>query len=295
MASPIVSVIVPTRNRHHLLPRALGSLFAQTLPDFEIVVVDDNEPGNRVGAQPTLAAILKDPRVRVVEHDCPRNAASARNCGLRSSRGQWITYLDDDDAYHPAKLEKQLRAAERSGLPLGLCGMAVNLPGRRRLRQVGCDSFVGAELLLSAISGTVFIFHQKTQPVFFNEDLGAAEDAYFFFTLVRHFGIDRVFNVAEPLVEIYPQAGARVNLNGLALWQASLAIYREFAPAFGEKAASAYLTRAELQYCKFRPGGLRSMPGLAVRLLRVRGWREWRLILNAFLFKLPLTRRFVVS
>jgi glycosyltransferase involved in cell wall biosynthesis len=295
MASPAISVILPTRNRAHLLPRALNSLYAQTFTDFEIIIVDDNEPENRIGLNKDLANVLTDRRVRVVEHDCPRNAASARNCGLRFSRGDWVTYLDDDDAYHPAKLEKQYRAGQETGLPVGLCGMVVNLTGRRRLRQVGNDSFAGPELLLSVLADTKVIFHRRTESVFFNEELDAGEDAYFFCSLVRHFGVNRVNNVPEALVEVYPQRGVRVNTNGSALWKTSLAIYREFASAFGEKPAEIYLTRAELQHCKFQAGNWLNLATFAMRLLKLNGPREWRTILNTALFKIPPARRFLVS
>src|SRR5437870_2723711 len=105
---PSISVIVPTRLRHHLLPRALRSLLAQTYSDFEILVVDDNPSEKRVSSDPALASLLKHPKVRVLVHEQPRNAAAARNVALREARGEWISYLDDDDAYQPAKLERQL-------------------------------------------------------------------------------------------------------------------------------------------------------------------------------------------
>jgi glycosyltransferase involved in cell wall biosynthesis len=271
------------------------SLYAQTLPDFEIIIVDDNEQGNRVRLNKELADMLTDPRIRLVEHDCPRNAASARNCGLRISRGQWITYLDDDDAYHPTKLEKQFRAAQETALPLGVCGMAINLHGRRRLRQVENDFFAGSALLLGVIPDTKVIFHRRAESVFFNEELDAAEDAYLFHSLVRHFALNRVFNIAEPLVEVYPQPGARVNSNGQALRKTCLAIYQEFGPAFGEKPAKVYLARAELQYCKFQTGDWLNLMRLSVRLLKLSGPGELRAVLNTALFKIPPARRFLVS
>lgn len=294
MASPLISVIVATRNRHHLLPRALQSLYSQTLKDFEIILVDDNVREKRVRSSPELASVLTDPRLRVIEHDSPRNAAAARNCGLRASHGQWIAYLDDDDAYHPAKLEKQLRAAEVTSLPLGLCGMAFNLPGRRRIRQVGCDIFSGEALLLDVSPGTVAIFHRRAETVFFDEELDAAEDAHFFFMLLKHFGVDRVFNMPEPLVEVFPQPGPRVNLNGPAHWKTAQAIYEQVAPLFGP-AGETYLTLAEFQSYKFREGGWRPMTKLGLRLLRTRGLGQWRVVANAVLFKFPWTRRLVVS
>ena len=74
---------------------------AQTFHDLEVILVDDNPPESRVAREPNLQRWLTERRVRLIEHDRPRNAARARNCGLKAARGDWITYLDDDDAYLP--------------------------------------------------------------------------------------------------------------------------------------------------------------------------------------------------
>ena len=292
---PIVSVIVPTRKRNHLLPRALESLFAQTFADFEIILVDDNPPDSRVAQDGRLQPFLREPRVRLIEHDQPRNAARARNCGLRKADGEWITYLDDDDAYRPTKLEKQLRRGRETNLPLGLCGLISFLAGHARTRQVGRDLFGREDLLLEAVPDAKAIFHRRTDCIWFDEMLDASEDAHFFFQLVKHFQVDRVFNVPEPLVEVYPQTGQRVNLNAEGQWMASRAIDRDYACTCEESKRRVFLIRAELRYCKLRPGHLGRMCQLARQLLRMRGMREARPILNAFLYKLPLARRFIVS
>ncbi len=292
---PAISVILPTRNRNHLLPRALASLRAQTFTDFEVVLVDDNPPEARVAQDTRLRSLVRDPRVRLVEHDSPRNAARARNRGLSVAAGDWITYLDDDDVYRPAKLERQYERARQTGLPLGLCGYLYILAQRRRARQVAGEFIERADLLLEALAGTVAIFHRRTDAVRFDESLEACEDAHFFFRLAMHFQVDRVFNVPEPLVEVYLQPGDRVNVNAEGQWKASQAIDRDYACRCEASKRRVFLTRAELQYCKLRPGHLGRMCRLAGRLLRLRGAREARPILNAFLYKIPFARRFLVS
>jgi glycosyltransferase involved in cell wall biosynthesis len=292
---PIVSVILPTRKRNHLLPRALESLFAQTFTDFEVILVDDNPPESRVALAPGLQPLLRHTRVRLIEHEQPRNAARARNRGLQAAAGDWITYLDDDDVYRPTKLEKQHQRAQETGLPLGLCGYLYILARRRRARQVTHRFIEKADLLLEALPGTVAIFHRRTEAVRFDESLEACEDAHFFFQLVKHFQVDRVFNVPEPLVEVYLQPDARVNVNAEGQWRASQAIDRDYACRCEASRRRVFLARAELQYCKLRRGNLARMCRLGLQLLRLRGMREARPLLNAFLYKIPLARRFIVS
>ncbi len=289
-----ISVIVPTRNRTRLLIRALRSLQAQTLRDFEVLVVDDNDPDQRIAGDPTINEILRDQRFRVLIHDTPRNAASARNFGLRNAQGEWITYLDDDDAYRPGKLQQQYDRARQSGLPMGFCGLMFQLNGRQRCQHLDRQEFAGTELLLD-VQTVIAIFHRRAEGIFFDENLGAGEDAHFFQQLVRHFGVRRAFNVPEVLMDIYPQTGLRVNTHPEKAWAAMELIHREFAASYGEKAAAVFYARARLGRGKLVPGGWLEMLRVSARLLRLRGLPEGRVVANALLYKIPLFRRFLVG
>jgi glycosyltransferase involved in cell wall biosynthesis len=290
----LISVIVPTKRRNHLLPRALESLFAQTLRDFEVVIVDDNPPEGRVTHDPTLSALIRHKQVRVLENARPKNAAAARNHGLRYARGEWISYLDDDDAYRPLKLQKQLEYAERSGLCLGVCGLTYRLHGRRRTRVNARNELRGADLLLHSLAMPT-LFHRRADDLKFDEAYCAGEDLYFFHRLIRHFNTDRIFNVPESLVDVYPQEGDRVNRNAEAIWQASLAVHRDFASIYGKREADIFLARAELGRCRFREDAWGETFRVCRRLASLRGWKDWRVIVNTVLYKCPVTRRFVVS
>jgi len=105
-----VSVIIPTYKRPHLVSRAVHSALSQTLAHLEVVVVVD-------GPDPEVEAVLgaiADPRLRVVVLPQNRKLAGARNAGVRAARGTWVAFLDDDDEWLPAKLERQLELAQRS-------------------------------------------------------------------------------------------------------------------------------------------------------------------------------------
>jgi glycosyltransferase involved in cell wall biosynthesis len=125
--------------------------------------------------------------------------------GLKNASGEWISYLDDDDAYREQKLEKQIEMAKQSGLPIGFCGLAYHLEYRLRYKQIDRSEFKNDELLLD-VQTFATLFHKNCGEVFFNEELKAGEDAYMFFSLVKYFNSFRAFNVAEPLMDIYPQS-----------------------------------------------------------------------------------------
>jgi glycosyltransferase involved in cell wall biosynthesis len=106
--APIVSVIVPTFNRPELLQRALASIHAQTISSYEVIVVDD------AGSVSAKEVCDKDNsgKVSYIRHAENKGLAASRNTGIRSAKGKYIAYLDDDDVYLPAHLELALKTLE---------------------------------------------------------------------------------------------------------------------------------------------------------------------------------------
>jgi hypothetical protein len=93
---PLVSVILPTRDRPALLPRAVASLLEQLYDRWELVVVDD---GDTDAVEQALAGVEDE---RVVVADGPRRGlGAARNAGLDAATGDIVCYLDDDNVMHP--------------------------------------------------------------------------------------------------------------------------------------------------------------------------------------------------
>ncbi|HJV27117.1 MAG TPA: glycosyltransferase family 2 protein [Aromatoleum sp.] len=101
---PLVSVVIPTYNRGHTIRACIESVLAQTLQNFEIVVVDDAS-GDDTCAR---VAAIGDPRIRYVAHPQNRGGAAARNTGVRVATGDYIAFLDSDDTWAPRKLERQI-------------------------------------------------------------------------------------------------------------------------------------------------------------------------------------------
>jgi glycosyltransferase involved in cell wall biosynthesis len=108
-AGPKISIILPTYNRVGLLRRAVASILAQTLRDWELVVMDDASTDGTKVYLDDLAA--KDPRVRPVHHakNYYPDISRALNEGLELARGGYVARLDDDDYWcDDRKLEKQV-------------------------------------------------------------------------------------------------------------------------------------------------------------------------------------------
>ncbi|MGC9217697.1 glycosyltransferase family 2 protein, partial [Acidithiobacillus sp.] len=110
---PLVSVIIPAYNSGPYLDEAVRSVVAQTFTDWECIVVDD-------GSTEDLSRIEKmGPRVRLIRQE-NRGISMARNRGIAESTGEFVAFLDHDDAFLPTKLERQVAAMSR-GANIGLC------------------------------------------------------------------------------------------------------------------------------------------------------------------------------
>ena len=282
VAAPLVSIILPTRDRLALLPRAVASLQAQTETNFEALVVDNSSEG-APRVTPESVPGLADPRFRVVRAAGVHNAASARNVGLGLASAEWVTFLDDDDSYRPGKIAQQLALARASGSPLVLCGACVHLRGRQRLRHCGPDRMAEDELLNEAGLGTPFLFHRRAAGVRFDEALAAGEDQHYGQSLIAHFDLRAVPVVAEPLVDVY-QDGAvrpRTNLHAAASWRAARRLWWEFGYRYSAQARRLFVLRARMAHAKLRGDARAVLQGVPA-LLRAGGIREWRFAANAF-------------
>lgn len=127
MSSPRVTVIIATYNWSTVLPYAIGSVLAQTMSDFELIVVGD---GCTDDSEQVVAAI-KDPRLRWI--NLPANTghqAGPNNRGILEARGEFIAYLGHDDLWLPHHLQCTTDALIGSGAAIAYSLASCILPGR---------------------------------------------------------------------------------------------------------------------------------------------------------------------
>ena len=105
--TPLVSAVIPTRNRPKLVQRAVLSALQQTYSNMEVVVVVDGPDPLTIQELASIA----DPRLQVVELPQSEGGAGTRNAGVQAAKGRWIAFLDDDDEWMPCKIEHQLAVA----------------------------------------------------------------------------------------------------------------------------------------------------------------------------------------
>lgn len=118
MTDPSVSVIIPAFGQVVHLLRAVESALAQTLLPLEVIVIDD-------GTHRPIVLPISDPRVRVVRMERNCGPSAARNLGCRTAQGDWIAFLDADDAWRPNKLAVQLRDTSAQADLLLACNVLI--------------------------------------------------------------------------------------------------------------------------------------------------------------------------
>jgi glycosyltransferase involved in cell wall biosynthesis len=109
MSQPLLSIIIPTHNRPHLVTYAVKSALEQTMDDLEVIVVDD------ASIQPI--ELPNHPRLRTIRLSKSHGGAGTRNVGLEAALGRWVTFLDDDDRLLPHMAAVSLEALSQTTLP----------------------------------------------------------------------------------------------------------------------------------------------------------------------------------
>jgi len=142
---PLVSVVVPTRDRPAQLERAVAAVLGQDYPgEIECVVVFDQSPPEL----PEGLTIVRGRSLRAVRNRRTPGLAGARNTGITAARGQLIAYCDDDDEWLPGKLSAQVGdLAGESGASVATCGI-IAVSGHRERARVLAQRLVTRDMLL---------------------------------------------------------------------------------------------------------------------------------------------------
>ena len=106
---PLVSIIVATYRRDDSLKFAIQSLMNQSYKNIEVIIIDDNADNYwNKKVENVYNEFKSDKRLRYIKNDGNLGSAKTRNVGIYSSKGEYVSFLDDDDIYLPKKIENQV-------------------------------------------------------------------------------------------------------------------------------------------------------------------------------------------
>jgi glycosyltransferase involved in cell wall biosynthesis len=265
MSEPLVSVVIPTYQRAHLIERSVQSALRQTFTNIEVLVVSGSIDGARA-----VVDGLGDGRTRVIEIE-NRGPAHSRNVGIQHARGKYIALLDDDDEWTPEKLATQLQMIDRHGLEgdFLLSCRVLSKSGNdshvwpKRLFQAGADF---SEYLLDrptpfqrigVASGTLLFPRSLALRIPFPNDV-VMED---FGWLLLCMSSDHVpfYQCPEPMFIYHLAPQSR---NKIINWRLSLEWAKRYRPYMSGKAYSGLLASTTAWRAK-RQGGYRAFAEIA--------------------------------
>ncbi|MBS0472846.1 MAG: glycosyltransferase family 2 protein [Proteobacteria bacterium] len=181
MTAPFFSVVIPVYNRAHILRHALDSVLVQDEQDFEIVVVDD---GSRDDPKAVID-LLNDPRIRYVRRTNGGGGA-ARNTGIAEARGEFIAFLDSDDAFLPHHLAQMRALLAGTTNVAGYARIVVDRGGGRTLLKPPRGIAPGEDMARYLLCDrgfvptiTTVVPRELAQQVLYDTDLREAEDTDF--------------------------------------------------------------------------------------------------------------------
>ncbi len=237
---------MPAYNSASFIAAAVATVAAQTMTDWELLVIDDCSKDDPVQA---LAAYAADPRIRVIRRDSNGGASSARNMGIDLARGRFIAFLDSDDRWQPEKLERQLEAVLREPDPervfcvtrtvvLVAGGRQMLRPVRGKRPEEPMDEFIFASGGFCQTS-SFFLSRTLARQVQFRQ-LPIGEDHLFAIDACR-LGA-RYLLIPEPLVEYHDDVRPG-RLSGTASLERGRVFMAAVKDVLSPKAMMAYETR----------------------------------------------------
>lgn len=179
----LVSVIIPSYNSGEYLNEAIESVVNQTYRNLEIIVVNDGSSDDTEEIAKEWQR--KDKRIRYLKHSRNKGLSTARNTGIKNSKGEYIAFLDADDIWLPQKLSLQIKKVQGPGADLVFSNWYIWEPERNtKIIAFQVDPTQDKKSLLHSLvkrnfgsPSTVFLRKSSLEKVgLFDESLNSSED-----------------------------------------------------------------------------------------------------------------------
>jgi glycosyltransferase involved in cell wall biosynthesis len=181
----LISIIIPSKNRHTLIHQALKSIESQTYQNIEVIVIDDkSSPALDLE---TLKSSIPSKNLRLLRNQFSIGGAASRNLGIAASRGEYIGFLDDDDIYYPDKITTLLKIIEKNPSIDLVFGKVILNDGKKKYEPLNYPSKFKPELNLMVMNyihtSASMIRKSSLNNIRFNEQLTRFQDLQFYIEL----------------------------------------------------------------------------------------------------------------
>ena len=216
-----VSIVIPYYNSEETILRALESIKKQSFTDYEVVLVNDGSTDN---SEKIVNDFISKNDISIKNiNQINKGPSSARNNGIKASKGEYIAFLDSDDSYEPKKLEIQVEFMEKNkDIFITSTNYFIEKEDNLALRYIEEKEYVEANFykmlfkFFFYLSSTMIRREIFEEGIFFEEGRFYAEDHLLFLQIARKY---RGARLTMPLVRIYKsefgEGGLTKNLNNL--------------------------------------------------------------------------------
>lgn len=213
----MISIIIPTFKRSEKLEIAINSVLNQTYQNFEIIIVDDNNPGTeyRKETEEYMKRYKSNEKIRYVKMKKNGGGAAARNYGIKHAKGEYVAFLDDDDVYMPEKLERQLKFMLDNKLDASFSNEVVlyddgSLRYRKDYKDFKKEEILKYHLTELIVGTQTFMYKKKVLDEINGFDIVPAGQEYILMykTIIGGYNVDYL---DADLVNIYIHKGARIS------------------------------------------------------------------------------------
>lgn len=194
-----VTVIIPAYNAENTIISALKSLFEQTVKPEKIIVIDDGSSDSTKQTVTDFAAENKEIEIEVITQK-NAGASAARNNGIKRVNTAYTAFLDSDDAWHPEKLEKQLKAF--TDYPKAVLVSTSSTVKNSFSNTTKIVPYTKLLIKNHVITSSVLVKTGIIKPILFNEKLKRAEDYNLWLKIARD---NQIVFIDEKLVFFAPK------------------------------------------------------------------------------------------
>lgn len=226
---PRVSIITPLFNGGKFIEANLASVQAQTMGDYEHIVVDNSSFDD--GPEKVTQAAKQDPRIRLLYNDKAPGAGPTRNVGIQAAQGDLIAFLDCDDTWRPEKLALQTADMEARDLVFSWTAYGISTDSEHDTRIQHADPEISYEDLLAkrtVIGCLTAIYDAGRIGKRFMNHLPMRQDFCLWLDIIRHADSEGLFygGLDEPLADYRVHQGGMTS-NKLKAAHMQWRAYRE--------------------------------------------------------------------
>lgn len=248
----MISIITPSYNRAHLLPRMIESVILQTYRNWELIIIDDGSTDN---TQEVVAA-YNDPRIKYFYTE-NSGAADKRNQGVKLSKNEYIIFLDSDDEPKVNWLELMTKPIEENKNIIVSCGWE-KIDNENNLIEVRNPKNLGPffnNITLNYLAGSLLLKKNFFLEIGgYDANLASGHHTDILLRLISVFENNNVFikNIFKPLLSIHSHSGSKIRANHSAVYHGTILLLKkhEFRFKRNKKEHSDYLSVAALSALK---------------------------------------------